>query len=170
MGCASEDQQNDPKSFGRVLDEELICRGVFDPIHLNKKKTNIAMSVLRISDLKDCQLSVWRQGGQKEITQEDLESELLRAAKRSNRSVHSIIKAMADQIRSIPVYGVDDSQAFCIIDDTICDPDRRKHPAHANIGFSDRLLEEIGHEQDHEAMKMARRELKELMKKSIIIL
>ena len=165
MNCAPEDTQFDTDSIGPVRDVENIYRGAFPPDHINENTGKIKMGVFPTSQLRKCELSVWRQGEDDGIRDDQLVDELRAAAVRLGKSLHSTIHATAAEIRSISVLNI--PKAFCIIDDTVCDPDGRKHEAHANMGFSDTLMVVIEDEADHEAVQLAKQQLKAFMEKNI---
>lgn len=138
-----ESISQDPEvSPGPVGMDENLCRGAFSPVHLGQDK-QIRPKVIALSHLRNCNLSVWREGGAKGIDFHIIKELLSDAAKKFNDNcLYSVLRANAECIRSMRyIMNGHDARCFLIVDECTCDGQGSKHHAHAHIGLFCELLD-----------------------------
>lgn len=127
-GCPREQQQQDNVSLGIIADNEVISRGGFYSSGVDKKG-KIRPSLIRKSDLKIGQCSVWR------MSPPGLTPDVLIPLLKASRADPLLVLASttAQKIREVTL--VSGGRAFCVVDECDCDQEGGKHPAHAHIAL-----------------------------------
>ncbi|MCR9056298.1 MAG: hypothetical protein NXI02_03105 [Rhodobacteraceae bacterium] len=130
------------------------------------------MGVIPISHLRNAQLSVYRSGGPHDFEHNDVIKQMRKVEEQGSaerpKKLHSILKALALEIRSI--YYQEDNErfrCFLIVDECVCDQNGNKHPAHAHIGFCSELSKLDEGDEDQVFSTWAQEQLKLTMEQNI---
>ncbi|WP_343683939.1 hypothetical protein [Asticcacaulis sp.] len=130
--CNRENVSLGPPSRGQIANTESVIRVVYDPLHLNPKKTRIKAGVIRESDLLTGQLSVWRTSPTDPENLAETKS-YLTATKPEGQEIRHFVSIWVGEIRRMT--GLDGQRLFCVRDDTRIDEIGGRHAEHATISF-----------------------------------
>ncbi|HVY51328.1 MAG TPA: hypothetical protein VHA07_07150, partial [Devosia sp.] len=116
-------------SPGVVRDDELMCRGAFDPMHYERGK--VRSSFIKNGDLLAGELSVWRGGTVRHSDDYITAVQKIREHGPSGHSLRDIFSPSAGAIRDIRLDGHE--RVFYVIDDCRTDKDGAWDQLHAAI-------------------------------------
>jgi hypothetical protein len=144
--CPCEDESQHQGSPGLVADNEIVCRGTYDPMHYRPSGT-IKPNFVRKKDLANGELSIWRLERDPAFGVAALADQLTKAGPAGN-TLRAILAATAMQIRElrVPEYFPEDQRVLCVADDCRTDDNGGWHPEHATVS----LAQIAGHEWDEQ--------------------
>jgi hypothetical protein len=159
-------------SPGPVSNDELVCRGAFDPRHVKDGK--ITKAVINNKDLLHGALSVWRlgQGEYGDAPEEEAPTDVYERKLRhiqgiltentpEGSTLYSILAPEAGQVRSLSLPDVD-GRLFAVIDDCVTDKDNGAHPLHCSIKPTEHVPV---HNAEDEIFQAAKQQLLRLLLK-----
>jgi hypothetical protein len=164
--CPRECAPQHEHSPGPVEDDEVVCRGAYDPIHFTKAKT-FKMSVIRPAHLLAGELSVWRRDRDPSFGIDGVVQELEKS-KPDGLTLKNVLGPKVAPIRKLQVdrgEGIH-TRAFCVIDDCKIDNAGGWHAEHAVISLSDHDGVEWG--DDDRLFEMAKEGLLAVFRASIV--
>lgn len=130
--CERERTSLGPPSPGTIDNDERLIRVVYDPLHLNPKKTAIKKGVIRADHLLNGELSVWR-ANLDDAARIEATKTYLQEHKPDGQEILHFATLSVQRIRETPdLQGV---RLFCVRDDTSIDNEGGRHAEHATIGF-----------------------------------
>jgi hypothetical protein len=133
--CPCEETLQHASSPGLVADDEIVCRGAYDPMHF--KKNRIRTNFVKRKDLASGQLSVWRLGRDPNFDAETL-AIVLKEVAPPEQGLGAIMAAAAGQIRqtTMPDHFPNGQRVFCVADDCRTDDVGGWHPEHATVSLA----------------------------------
>ncbi|MGV8864982.1 MAG: hypothetical protein ACOH2T_27990 [Pseudomonas sp.] len=128
-----ESQCQHEQSPGLIVDDELVCRGGYDPMHYNKGKPK--QSIIRAAELLAGSLSVWR-GGHGKMSDFIAAVDKIRHGP-PNQVLKQVFAPPAETIRDIAIEGAD--RVFYVVDDCRTDVNGGFDILHAGVQLAPEL-------------------------------